>query len=81
MRLVSLEEEKSPHCSHLYTLRKGHVSKQQNNDCLQDKRAPSPRPESARIQILGFLTSKTVRNTCLLFKPPSQKYFIIAQAG
>ena len=41
-----------------------------------------PRNETylAGIMILAFPASKTVRNKCLLFKPPSLWYFVMAAA-
>lgn len=45
--------------------------------CTPGSRLP-PGSKSAGTLILDLVASKTVRNECLLFKPPSQWYFVLA---
>lgn len=41
-------------------------------------RGSSPETESAGTFILNFSATRTIRNKCLLFKPPRLWYFVIA---
>ena len=44
----------------------------------EPEREPSADTESAGALTVDVLASRTVRNKCLSFKPPSQWYFVIA---
>jgi hypothetical protein len=49
-----------------------HIRIQQENVYLKRRRGPSPRTPHAGAMIWGSLpASRTVRNKCVLFKPPS----------
>ena len=59
----------------------GHVRVQKEDSPFASwGKGPHQKPDHAGIQILDFLPSRTMRNKCLLFKPPNLWYFVATGA-